>query len=119
MKDFHELKIWQRSHKLTLSIYQATRSFPKDELYGLTSQIRRCSASIPANIAEGCGRNGDVELARFFQIALGSASELEYHLLLAFDLKLLVESDYRTLSKEVIEVKRMLGGFINKLRAES
>ena len=73
MKDFHELKIWQRSHRLTLDVYKATASFPKAEMYGLTSQIRRCSASIPANIAEGCGRNGDMELARFFQIALGSA----------------------------------------------
>ena len=86
MKDFHDLKIWQRSHKLTLALYKATNPFPKSEMYGLTSQIRRCSASIPANIAEGCGRNGDLELARFFQIALGSASELEYHLLLASDL---------------------------------
>ena len=118
MKDFHDLKIWQRSHKLTLALYKATNPFPKSEMYGLTSQIRRCSASIPANIAEGCGRNGDVELARFFQIALGSASELEYHLLLASDLDLLVGSEYKTLSKEVVEVKRMLAGFITKLRAD-
>jgi len=118
MKDFHDLKIWQRSHKLTLALYKATNPFPKSEMYGLTSQIRRCSASIPANIAEGCGRNGDVELARFFQIALGSASELEYHLLLASDLDLLAGSEYKNLSKEVVEVKRMLAGFITKLRAD-
>ena len=119
MKDFHELKIWQRSPRLTLDVYKATASIPKAERYGLTSRIRRCSASIPANIAEGCGRNGDMELARFFQIALGSASELEYHLLLAFDLNLLVESEYSALLKEVVEIKRMLAGFITKLRAES
>jgi len=118
MKDFHDLKIWQRSHKLTLALYKATNPFPKSEMYGLTSQIRRCSASIPANIAEGCGRNGDLELARFFQIALGSASELEYHLLLASDLDLLAGSEYKNLSKEVVEVKRMLAGFITKRRAD-
>jgi four helix bundle protein len=70
MKDFRGLKIWQQSHRLTLAVYRATRPFPKDELYGLTSQLQRASASIPANIAEGCGRNGDSELARFFQIAM-------------------------------------------------
>ena len=119
MKDFRELKIWQRSHRLTLAVYRATQPFPKDELYGLTSQTRRASASIPANIAEGCGRNGDLELARFLQIAMGSACELEYHLLLAFDLNLLKEPEYASLSKEIIEIKRMLGGFLKKLRAEN
>ena len=119
MKDFHELKIWQRSHRLTLAVYRATQPFPKDEIYGLTSQMRRASASIPANIAEGCGRQGDLELARFFQMAMGSACELEYHLLLAFELKLLKESEYKPISKEVTEIQKMLGSFIRKLRAES
>jgi four helix bundle protein len=118
MKDFHELKIWQRSHRLTLDVYRATQPFPKDQMYGLTSQMRRASASIPANIAEGCGRNGDLELARFFQMAMGSACELEYHLLLAFDLKLLKESEYKPISKEVTEIKKMLAAFIKKLRAD-
>lgn len=77
MKDFHELIIWQRSHQLTLSVYKQTSNFPKDELYGLTSQIRRACTSIPANLAEGCGKAGDAELARYFQIAMGSASELD------------------------------------------
>ena len=86
MKDFRTLTVWQEAHQLTLSIYRVTKNFPKDELYGLTSQMRRCSASIAANIAEGCGRRGNAEFARFLQIASGSASELDYHLLLARDL---------------------------------
>jgi len=88
-------------------------------MYGLTSQIRRSSSSIPANIAEGCGRDGDAELGRFLQIARGSASELEYHLLLARDLGFLAQTDHYHLSGEVIEVKRMLTTFIQKLNAES
>lgn len=86
MRDFRDLKVWERSHHLTLAIYKRTASFPKQEQY---VQLRRCSASIPANIAEGCGRSGNAELARFLRIAMGSASELEYHLLLAHDLTFL------------------------------
>lgn len=119
MRDFRELKVWEKGHQLTLAVYKATTTFPRDELYGLTSQIRRACASIPANIAEGCGRSGDAELARFFQIAMGSASELEYHLLLAHDLAFLNDSDYKHLDREVTEVKRMLTSFIQKLKAES
>lgn len=119
MKDFRELKVWEKAHSLTLAIYKATTLFPKDELYGLISQIRRACASIPANIAEGCGRGGDAELARFLQIAMGSASELEYHLLLARDLGFLNSSDYERLTSEVTEVKRMLTSFIQKLKADS
>jgi four helix bundle protein len=78
-------------------VYEATVAFPKQELYGLTGQVRRSAASVPTTIAEGCGRNGDAELARFLQIASGSASELEYHLLLAHDLKLLKTPEYETL----------------------
>ena len=89
MQSFRKLKVWEKAHAVTLDIYHASRSFPKDELYGLTSQMRRASASIGANIAEGpCGK-GDCEFGRFLQIAMGSSSELEYHLLLARDLKLL------------------------------
>lgn len=116
MRDFRELKVWGKAHQLTLVIYQATSTFPKEELYGLTSQIRRSCASIPANIAEGCGRKGEAELARFLQIAMGSASELEYHLLLAHDLNLLKTSHYDLLARDVIEVKRMLTSFIQKLK---
>jgi four helix bundle protein len=118
MKGFRDLKVWEKAHALTLAVYRVTRTFPKEELYGLTSQIRRSCSSIPANIAEGCGRSGDPELARFLQIAMGSASELEYHLLLARDLNLLQPSDYEPLSNEAIEVKRVLASFLKKLRAE-
>src|SRR6185312_8096583 len=108
MKDFKELKVWQKAHLLTLALYRLTRIFPKEELYGLTSQIRRCSASIAANIAEGCGRRGNAELHRFLQIAAGSASELDYHLLLAHDLHYFQESAYRESSGLLLEVRRML-----------
>lgn len=118
MKDFRELKVWEKAHQLTLDVYKATASFPKDEQYGLTSQIRRASASIPANIAEGCGRSGDAEFARFLQIAMGSASELEYHLLLAHDLKFLNTTDYERLSADTIEVKKMLSSLIQKIKSD-
>jgi four helix bundle protein len=93
LRNFRELKVWEKSHRLTLEVYQATTGFPREEMYGLTSQIRRASASIPANIAEGRGRSGVAELARFLHIATGSASELDYHLMLARDLGFLAD-DY-------------------------
>ena len=86
MKDFRKLEVWEKAHALTLSVYHAADPFPREELYGLTSQIRRAAVSIPTNIAEGCGRGSEAELARFLQIAMGSASEVEYELLLARDL---------------------------------
>jgi four helix bundle protein len=118
MKDFKELNVWKKAHRLTQRVYQATSTFPREELYGLTSQLRRASVSIPTNIAEGCGRNSDAELARFFEISMGSASESEYLLLLSRDLNLVNRSDYNELTKEVIEIKRMLTSFIKKLRAD-
>ena len=116
VRDFRTLKVWEKAHQLALAVYGATVAFPKDELYGLTSQLRRSASSVAANIAEGCGRDGDAELARFLQIAMGSASELEYHLLLANDLKLLGESDHKLLAANVTEVKRMLATFIRTIR---
>ena len=110
MKDFRELKVWQMAHGLTLAVYKVTATFPRDELYGLTSQLRRACSSIAANLAEGCGRSGDAEFARFRSIAMGSASELEYHLLLAKDLKLIKPADYEKLAPRATEVKRMLTG---------
>ena len=118
MKDFHELKVWQKAHLLTLAVYQITATLPREELYGLTTQLRRSSSSIPANLAEGCGRNGDAEFARFCSIAMGSASELEYHLLLARDLKLIQPSDYAELTERTIELKRMLAALLHKLNAD-
>ncbi len=117
MKDFRDLKVWEKAHHLAVSVYRATANLPSEEKYGLTSQLRRSAASIPSNIAEGCGRGGDRELARFLQIAMGSASELEYHLLLTRDLDLLNNPDYEQLEKEVTEVKRMLASFVQKLRS--
>jgi four helix bundle protein len=119
MKDFRKQKVWQKSHQLTLDIYKATSNFPREELYGLTNQIRRACASIPANIAEGCGRSSEADFSRFLQIAMGSATELEYHLLLSHDLGILNDIDYENLSRETIEVKQMLTSFIKKLTAES
>jgi four helix bundle protein len=119
MKDFRRLKVWQKAHLLTLKVYEATRKFPRDELYGLTAQMRKSSSSIPTNIAEGCGRGGDTEFARFLQIAMGFASELEYQLILARDLAYLNPDEYEDLNRDVEEVKRMLAPLIGKLKAES
>lgn len=116
MQDFHQLKVWQKAHALALGVYKATGSFPKEELYGLTSQMRRASVSIPSNIAEGCGRDSQPQFANFLQIAFGSASELEYQLLLARDLGLLNQPGYVALDTEVIEAKRMLTSLIHKVR---
>ena len=119
MRDFRQLKVWAKAHELTIAVYRATPSFPKDELYGLTSQIRRSCESIRANIAEGCGRTGGAELARFLNIAMGSASELEYHLLLSRDLDLIEATKYQQLAAGVVELKRMLTSFVQKLKAPS
>lgn len=119
MRNFRELKVWEKGHELTLAVYEATRTFPRDEQYGLTSQIRRSCASIPANIAEGCGRGSNEDLGRFLQMAMGSATELEYHLLPARDLNLLDPPEYEHLAKETTEVKRMLTSFIRSLRSFS
>jgi four helix bundle protein len=116
VRDFRRLKVWVEGHELTLRVYEVTGGFPREELYGNVSQLRRCSASIPANIAEGCGRSGDAELKRFMLIAMGSASELEYHLLLANDLGYLDPKNYQDLLKATQEVKRMLSTFVTKLR---
>ena len=116
MKDFKELKVWQKSHLLTLKIYQITAKFPSDEIYGLVSQIRRACASIPTNIAEGCGRTSDADFRRFLGIAMGSASELEYLLLLSKELDFIDETNYKVLNDQIVEIKRMLGSFITKLK---
>ena len=116
MRNFRDIKVWEKAHRLTLAVYQATADFPAAERFGLTSQARRAAASVPANIAEGCGRDGEAELARFFQIALGSANELEYHLLLARDLRFMSKEQFESLATDVNEVKRMLYAFIRSLR---
>jgi four helix bundle protein len=118
MRNFRELKVWEKGHRMTLAIYKATAKFPRDELNGLTSQIRRSCVSVPASIAEGCGKGSDADLARFLQIAAGSASELEYHILLANELGLIENREYEGLARDVTEVKRMLTSFIQKLKAD-
>jgi len=117
MKNYRDLQIWQRSHALTVALYQATKAFPRDEVFGLTSQMRRAGVSIPGNIAEGCGRDGDAELRRFLVIALGSACELDYYLVLSRELGYLGDPVCRALADEVLEIRRMLGTFVRKLKA--
>ena len=118
MKDFRERKVWEKSHHLALKGYSVTAKFPKEEIYGLTSQTRRACVSIPMNIAEGCGRNRDSELNRFFEIAMGSASELEYLFLLTQDLGFVVKEEFTKIMNEITEVKKMLAAFIQKLKAD-
>jgi four helix bundle protein len=109
------MQVWHKAHALTLEVYRVSNAFPREETFGLTSQVRRASSSIPANIAEGCGRGSDGEFGRFLQIAMGSASELEYHLLLARDLGYLDGETYATLDARVVEIKRMLTGLLRSL----
>jgi len=118
LRDFRELKVWQRGYQLSLAVYQASAHFPATEKYGLTSQIRRAAVSVVANIAEGCGRSGEADFARFLDIAMGSASELECCLQLARDLELLNRPDYSNLQESVTELKRMLTSLIRKLRVK-
>jgi four helix bundle protein len=119
MRDFHGLIVWQKSHALTLAVYRLTKQFPDDERYGLISQLRRSVASIPANLAEGCGRGGELEFARFVQIAMGSATEVEYHVLLAKDLGYLSADDFAALTNSVQEIKRMLASLLKTVREQT
>jgi four helix bundle protein len=116
VKGSKEVKVWRKAHEMTVAVYETTRGFPREELYGLTSQLRRSAASVGANIAEGCGRRSDGEMARFLQIARGSASETEYHVLLARDLRYLREEEYRELSCQADELQRMLTALILRFR---
>src|SRR6058998_2431077 len=118
MKDFRNLKVWERAHELTLELYRMTGRFPREELFGLTSQMRRCSASIGSNIAEGCGKRGNAEFQRFLQIASGSASELDYQLLLARDLDFLTSDVYKELADHLTQLRRMLTSLLQKVEAE-
>lgn len=118
MKDFKELRVWSKAHELTVLVYKLTRAFPRDEVYGLTSQVRRSAASVGANIAEGCGRHSDGEMTRFLQIARGSASETEYHLLLAKDLGFLQETDFQVAEQAVVVVQRMLTALVQKVQPQ-
>ena len=119
MRDFRRLKLWEKAHQLTLAVYRVSRACPVEERYGLTRDLRRSAASVPTNIAEGCGRETERELGRFMSIAAGSASEAEYQLLLAHDLEYLAPDVYRDLHSRVTETRRMLSAFMQKLTADS
>lgn len=117
MQNYKDLKVWEKAHLFTLLTYEATKRFPKEELYCLTSQLRRSAASIPANIAEGCGKKTNPEFAHYLNIALGSSNESEYYLLLSKDLKYLSDEKHYEINKLINEVKSMLIALINKVRA--
>jgi four helix bundle protein len=117
VKDFRTLKVWERAHVLALSVYRLTQGFPKEEMYGITSQMRRSGSSIAANLAEGCGRSGNGEFHRFLCVAMGSAVELEYFLLLARDLALVSSESYESVTDQTVEVQRMLGSLIRRVEA--
>ncbi|MGH2606931.1 MAG: four helix bundle protein [Anaerolineales bacterium] len=118
MRDFRKLKVWEKAHVLALDVYRNTQNFPRSEMFGLQAQMRRASVSVAANIAEGSGRSGRRELLQFLNLALGSASELQYHLLLARDLGLIGGHPHQVMGQRVVEVKRMLTGLSRRVRAE-
>jgi four helix bundle protein len=115
MGAFRDLRVWHQAHRLALSIYTITEGFPRSETYGLTSQLRRASVSVPANIAEGCGRGSDAELVRYLRIALGSVNELDYELLLAYDLHYVNNVDYHRITAHVGTVRNMLANLVTSL----
>lgn len=119
MKDFRNLLVWEKSHKITLLIYKVTNSYPDEELYGLVSQMRRSASSIPMNIAEGCGRNTQPQFARFLNIAFGSASDLEYQILLSKDLGLTDKNMSKQLISNITEIKRMLSSLLKKVSSKN
>jgi four helix bundle protein len=116
MQDYRKLKVWQKAHQLALDIYVVTKSFPKEELYGVSSQLRRAIVSVSANIVEGCGRRTNADFGRFLTMSLGSTNEVEYFLLLSKDLGYLTENDNQSLSDRLVEVRKMLVSFTARVR---
>lgn len=117
MRDFRKYDVWKLAHQFVLDIYGVSQNFPKTETYGLTSQIRRASTSVPTNFSEGCGRNTDNEFVRYIHIALGSAHEVEYLLQLCFDLKFLDNEIYSELNTKINVIKKMLFSLEQKIKA--
>jgi len=117
MKDFREMQVWNKGHKLAIEIYNLTAKFPKEEIFGLSSQIRRAAVSIPTNIAEGCGRGSSKELKQFLKISMGSASEVEYQILLSYELRYMDRKTYDNLSSDIQEIKKMLSSYIVKIKS--
>ena len=118
MRNYRELQVWTKAHSLTLELYRLSRLFPKEELYGIVAQLRRAASSIGANLAEGCGRQTQPEFARFVRVAMGSASELDYHLVLARDLGLLNHDSYTQMSKQLTDVRKMLASLLKAIELE-
>lgn len=116
MQNYKDLKVWEKAHCFTLKVYEITKNFPKEELYSLTNQIRRASSSIPANIAEGCGKISQNDFADYLNIALGSSNEAEYFLILGKDLGYLNQNNFDMLFVIINEVKAMLISLIGKVR---
>ncbi|MEM6330584.1 MAG: four helix bundle protein [Planctomycetota bacterium] len=116
MQDYRNLEVWRQMHQVTLAIYRDTVSFPSEERFGLVSQLRRAAASVGANLAEGCGRGSDADFARFVQMASGSASEVDYHLLLARDLSYITAETYGARANQLASVRRMLSALLTRLR---
>lgn len=115
MQDFKNVKVWEKAHNLALLVYQMTFDFPKEELFGLRSTLRKIAADIPAKIAQGCNVNNDADFVRLQQTAFGFAAQLEYYFLLARDLKLFTEAEYIRLNNEIVEIKKMLNNFMKRL----
>ena len=115
MRDYKKYIVWRKSHEIVLDIYKVTRDFPKDELFALTSQMKRASSSIPTNIAEGCCRSSDKDFCTFLYISFGSANELEYQILLSIDLNFIDSEKGQKLLIQIEEIKKMLNGLIIKL----
>src|SRR5262249_41426602 len=118
MRNYRELQVWNKAHNLTLELYRVSRGFPREEIYGVTNQLRRAAASIGADLAEGCGRRTSNELARFVRIALGSASELDYHLLLSHDLEFINGGDFTRTANQLTEVRKMLTSFLSSVEKQ-
>jgi len=119
VRDYKDLVVWQKSYELCVEIYKATRNFPRSELYGLVSQLRRAALSIPSNLAEGHTRQHTGEFVQFIYTALGSSSELETQLMLSVELKYMKKDDFEKLRDKVVEVRKMLNGLINSLRGRA
>lgn len=119
MQNYKDLKVWEKAHLFTLTVYEVTKGFPKEEIYSLTNQLRRAASSIPANIAEGCGKNSQPEFAHYLNIALGSANESEYFLILSKDLNYLPVENFENLFTLINEIKAMLISLITKVRSKT
>ena len=119
MRNFKELIVWQKAHRLVLAVYHDSATFPADERFGLIAHLRKTALSIPSNIAEGCGRETDRDFGRFLSIAAGSANELDYQLLLARDLGYLSVSVHRVLTEQIAEIRRILCRFLQSLEADT